>query len=115
MRTFTAFFTLLLALLFTSQVLAGPVIEVSLLDMLILSLMLTYHTRLVRTRAALLQPHPRLLALLRTTLLRIHRVAFLLVLAPAHLVQARGLLAKTAILAPVMVLQDMVGSFGRCV
>ncbi|KAH0293079.1 hypothetical protein KCU62_g1473, partial [Aureobasidium sp. EXF-3399] len=27
MRTFTAFFTLLLALLFTSQVLAGPVLE----------------------------------------------------------------------------------------
>lgn len=31
MRTFTAFFTLLLALLFTSQVFAGPVLEVSLL------------------------------------------------------------------------------------
>jgi len=108
MRTFTALFTLLLALLFTSQVLAGPVLEVSILDMLILSLMLTYHTRLVRTRAALLQPHPRLLALRRTTLLPIPRVAFLLVLAPAHLAQARVLRVRTAILAPVVVLQDMV-------
>lgn len=32
MRTFTAFLTLLLALLFTSQVLANPVLEVSILD-----------------------------------------------------------------------------------
>lgn len=109
MRTFTALFTLLLALLFTSQALAGPVLEVGILDMLILSLMLTYHTRLVRTRAALLQPHLRLLALLRTTLLRIHRVVFLLVLEPAHLAQARVLRVRTAILAPVVVLQDMVG------
>jgi len=116
MRTFTALFTLLLALLFTSQVLAGPVLEVSVLNAWrYWTLMLTYDTRLVRTRAALLQPHPRLLALRHTTLLRTHRVAFLLVLAPDHLAQARVLRVRTVILAPVAVLQDMVGSFGCCV
>ena len=115
MRAFTAFFILLVALLFTSQVLAGPVLEVSILGIYRPTLRLIYESRLVRTPAALLLRHPRLLALRRTMLLQIHRVVSLPVLEPAHLVLARVLQARTAILAPAVGSQDMVSVFRHTV
>jgi hypothetical protein len=103
MRAFTSFFTLLLALLFASQVIAGPVLEVSILDLCrYWTLILTYALRLVKTPAALLLPHPRPLARRRTMLPQIPRAVFLPVLEPAHLVPARVLQVRTATLAPVV-------------
>lgn len=110
MRAFTTFFTLLLALLFTSQVLAGPVLEVSVIDASYQrTVVLTYLLRLVRTLAAPLLPHPRLLSLLvlRRPLLLLQApvVATQLVLEPAHLAQARALRDRTATPTLLRVLQ----------
>lgn len=116
MRAFTTFFTLLLALLFTSQVLAGPVLEVSVIDASSQrTMVLTYLLRLVRTLAAPLLPRPRLQSLLvlrhLRLLLQALAVATQLVLEPAHLAPARALQDRTATATLVRMLlqQDMVG------
>jgi glycine cleavage system regulatory protein len=104
MRVFTTLFTLLLALLFTLQVLASPVFEVSIFDNANTKPNInTFNTRLVKTPPAPLQPHPRLRALHPTMLLQTPKAVSLLVLEPALLALAKDLRVRIVILALVVV------------
>lgn len=108
MRAFTTFFTYLLALLFTSQVLAGPVLEVGVIYVSSSqTVVLTYLFRLVKTLAVPLFPHPRLLVLhhLVLVLLAVAEVATQPVLEPVHLAPARVPQARTATVTAMRALQ----------